>query len=66
MIIDKRFWNVLGWISLVLFFITAVYYLFVDANLFESPIWLIATVACWFYRDYLDKEEKNKQNSTKE
>lgn len=66
MIIDKRFWNVLGWISLIFFFITGFYYFFVDETVIESPTWLIATVACWYYRDYLEKEEKNKANISKE
>lgn len=64
--IDKRFWNVLGWISLVFFFITVVYYFFIDETVNESPTWLIAAVACWYYRDHLEKEEKNKANTSKE
>jgi hypothetical protein len=57
---DKKLWNVMGWISFVFFIITVVIYFFVDENYVESPTWLVAAVACWFYRDYLEKE----QNST--
>jgi hypothetical protein len=51
---------------LVFFFITVVYYFFIDETVIESPTWLIAAVACWYYRDYLEKEEKNKANTSKE
>jgi hypothetical protein len=48
------------------FFGNIVYYFFIDETVIESPTWLIAAVACWYYRDYLEKEEKNKANTSKE
>ncbi len=55
---DQKLWNVFGWISFVLFIITLVIYFFIDEAYVESPTWLVATVACWFYRDYLEKEAR--------
>lgn len=56
---DKNLWNVMGWISFITFIITLVIYFFVNDDYVESPTWLIAAVACWFYRDFLNKKEIN-------
>jgi len=57
---DLNFWNVLGWISFVASIGTLFIYIFVDENYIESPTWLVAAVACWFYRDYLEEKQSKK------
>lgn len=54
---DSKFWNVIGWIAFVLSVITIFVYFFVNANYTEAPTWLIAAVACWFYKDYLNEHK---------
>jgi hypothetical protein len=60
--LDKnvKFWEVLGWICLVLFFLTGAIYFFWDDSYTESPNWLIAAIGCWFYRDHLLKGSTGK------
>lgn len=56
---DPKIWNIIGWVAFVLTIITVVIYFFVDESYVEAPTWLIASIASWFYRDYLSKEKQN-------
>ena len=57
---NPQIWNVIAWISFVLAVITTVIYFFVDDSYTESPTWIIASIAAWFYSDYLEKNDSNK------
>lgn len=57
---DPKVWNVIGWVCFVLACLTTAIYFFVDDNYVESPTWLIASVASWFYGDHLLKANDQK------
>ena len=57
---NVKFWEALGWICLVGFFVTGAIYFFWDDSYTESPNWLIAAIGCWFYRDHLLKGSTGK------
>ena len=56
---NDKAWNIIGWISFGLFVLTGLIYFFVDENYTESPSWLIAAVASWFFQDHVSKTSKS-------
>lgn len=61
---DSKFWNVVGWISFASAVFTLFIYFFIDDYYTEAPTWLIAAIASWFYKDYLnDHKSPSVENS---
>lgn len=57
---DPKVWDIIAWVSFILAIITMIIYFFVDDNYVESPTWLIAAIASWYYSDHLEKADSNK------
>lgn len=58
---NPKMWNILGWISFVSSIFTVIQYFFVDENYVEAPMWLVASILCWFYRDSIEKENRTER-----